>query len=481
MISKNFIKSSAIYTLAGALPMASAIILLPFYIAYLPTEVYGVLTLSLAFSVLVQVIVTYSFDTSLYIHYHEFKNDHQKLSSFISSVFIFMLLSSVAVAGFFSLTGAFIFEFVFSNKTLSFYPHGLISIGIGIFQAIFKVNGNLLQTREKPQVFLWSNVVSFGIIAITSIVGLKLFPGTLIGPLGGRLIAGLLATAWVLARIFREFGFHPQSPWTLTSFSFNAYTFVYQLQQWTINYLDRFLLIPFMSLSAIGIYDFALKCVAPIELLLNGLNASINPKVVKNITTQTSKRSTPEINRYFYGLVSTILLIVCITIIVIPFLLEVVIKKSEYASSIQYIPLLALVFIFKSMRIYFVLPYTVLKKMQRLTMLNFFIALAKIGLMVLFVQRWQLYGVIISAFIAYAIEMFLLWYYLKNDYPMKFNFAKLIAVPLMLFIVILFTETNLDSSYLLLAHLAYGALCIIFLCLAYRNELKLLNPFKILK
>ena len=81
--------------------MASALILLPFYIQYLSTEVYGALQIYLAFSLLVQILVTFSFDTSVYIHYHEFKNDPKKLSVFISSAFVFMLLIGAVISVFF--------------------------------------------------------------------------------------------------------------------------------------------------------------------------------------------------------------------------------------------------------------------------------------------------------------------------------------------------------------------------------------------
>jgi O-antigen/teichoic acid export membrane protein len=481
VISKKFIKSSLIYTLAGALPMASALILLPFYIAYLPTEVYGALSICLAISILIQVIVTYSFDTSLYIHYHEFKNDPARLRPFISSVFIFMLILGFGVAVFFSIAGGFIFNIAFPNSTISFYPYGLISVGVGIFQAIFKVNGNLLQTRGEPTVFLWSNVVSFSITAIATIVGLKMFPGALVGPLGGRLLAGLVSAIWVLARIFREFGFHTQSPWQHTSLSFNAYTFVYQLQQWAINYLDRFLIMFFMPLSTVGVYDFALKCVVPIELMLNGLNASINPSVISLITEQKTKGATVQINRYFYGLVSAILLLVCLTIAAVPLLLDTLIIKSDYARAIPYIPYLALIYIFKSARLYFVLPYSVLKKMQRLTILNFIVTVIKIGLMILLIWYWQLYGLIISAFIAYTIEIILLWYNLKDDYAMRFNVIKLLGIPVFLFLTIITAESLFDDTYSLVLHTFYGIFSVVLLYMVYRNELKMLDPLKFLR
>ena len=121
-----------IYTLGGALPMASAVILLPFYILYLPTEVYGALSVCLAFTYLVQVIVSFSFDSSLFIHYHELKGDAAKLNSFVSSSFVFMLGWGLAVGLVLSVFGQLIFTYVLSDSKISFYPYGILSTGIGI-------------------------------------------------------------------------------------------------------------------------------------------------------------------------------------------------------------------------------------------------------------------------------------------------------------------------------------------------------------
>lgn len=485
LISKKFIKTSFIYTVAGALPMASAIILLPFYIHYLPTEVYGALAICLAFAVFVQIMTTYSFDNSLFIHYHEFRHDKAKLSSFVSSAFIFMLGLGLVIAAVLTLGGQLIFDKIIPNSTLSFFPYGLVSIGIGIFQAIFKVHGNLLQTREKSVTFLWSHVSSFGIIAVTTIVGLKLFPGTLIGPLGGRLLAAFLSANWALFRVFREFGFHFKSPWENTSRSFNAYSFIYQLQQWVINYVDRFIILVFMPVAAmasLGIYEFAIKCLAPIELVMNGLNASVFPQITKLINKQEgSKSSSPEINRYSYGQLSVMMMMICLAILFLPWAIDLFIKKTAYAQALRYAPFLAVIFIFRSMRLYFVVPYNVLKKMKTLTALNLVTSLVKIGLMIILIAKWQLFGIIISTILTYALEMILLWVYLKDDYTMKFNAFKLMIGPFFLFFVIVLIEPFFGATYPTLIHLGYGCICAALLWFSYRNELKLIIPSKFLK
>lgn len=478
-VSKSFLKSSTIYTLAGALPMASAILLLPLYILYLPTEVYGALGICLASAAIVQVITAYSFDSSLYIHYHELKAEPQKLQSFISSSFIFMLAWGVALIAVLGMAGQLIFTTVLSEEGFSFFPYGFMSVGIGVFQALFKVHGNLLQTREKPEAFLWSNVVSFTIIAVTTFVGLKLFPGTLIGPLGGRLMAALLSALWSLFRVFREFGFHFKSPWQYTSVRFNAFTFIYQIQQWVINYLDRFIIlffIPASAMSLVGVYEFAIKCLAPVELLLNGLNASVFPQVIKLIGRQEgSKSSSPEINRYFYGQVSVMMLVICLSIIFLPLLADLFIRKSNYREALEYIPYIAVTFVLRSIRLYFVLPYNILKKMQRLTMINFAVSFLKIILMILMITKWGIFGIIISSALTYAVEIIFLWYFLRRDYAMKFNGLKLVAGPLLLLLVVVMTEPFIPDEYITAGHLSYGVICASLLWFLYRHEFKMIN------
>jgi O-antigen/teichoic acid export membrane protein len=473
LISSKFIKSSFIYTFAGALPMASGIILLPLYVAYLPANVYGALSICLAISTFIQVIVTYSFDTSVFIHYHEFKHDKERLSFFVSSVFIFIIGLGIIVSFFCFIAGGVLYKTLFPHSTISFYPYGYISVGIGLAQAILKVYGNLLQSREQPLSFFWLNIVSFAVITATTVLGLEYFPGTLIGPMGGRLLAGGLAAAWVLFRVFKQYGIHIRSPWQQTSSSFNAFTFAYQFQVWAINYLDRFLMAFFLPLSTVGIYDFAMKCVSPIELILNGLNASVNPKIVSELVQQKEKHSTPEINRYFYGLISIILLMVCVTIAGVPLGLDLFVSNSDYASSLKYIPFLALLYIFKATRLYFVVPFTALKRVRTLTTVSFIVMVIKVILMIVLMYYWKLFGLILSSFIAYFLEHVLLRYNLKKYYTMHFNFFKLVFVPLLLFATILILEWQFGDAYPLLLHIFYGLLCVALLGLAYRNELKL--------
>ncbi|HYF66862.1 MAG TPA: oligosaccharide flippase family protein [Ohtaekwangia sp.] len=480
-ISKGFLKTSLIYTLAGTLPMASAVLLLPFYTDYLTSSEFGALSIYLAFSLLIQYITTYSFDVSLYIHYHEFKKDPPKLASFVGSAFVLMILIGLTVGVLLTLTGDLVFSSVFSDKSISFYPYGLLAAATGIFQALFKVHNNLIQSREKPVTFLWSNVGSFTLIVLFTIAGMIVYPNTLTGPVGGRFLAALIAGSWALIRIFREYGFHFNYPLLKTSFSFNFYTFIYQLMQWVINYFDRIIMVFYLALAQVGVYDFALKCLLIIEFILNGLHNSFYPKIVSFVMNQQSKGSSPEINRYYHGFISVIMMLICVCVFTFPWLIENLVSNPDYQKAIPYLPYIALLYIFRALRLFYAAPYGILKFTKPLPVVYGIVSIAKIGLIILFVQKLGIYGVIAASLISAGLEIILLRFNLGNKFEFRYNFLKVIAAPLTVFIMIIVLEPLFGLKYPTLIHGFYVVTCGVILSWAYRNEIKLINPLKSLR
>lgn len=481
MISKNFIKSSLIYTLTGTLPTATAVILLPLYIANLSTADYGALSIYQVFTLLVQILVTYSFDSSLYIHFHEFKNDTLKLSSFVSSAFVLMLIIGAVVSFFFFIAGDLVFSQIFTESSISFYPYGLIALSTGILQSLLKVYTNLLQSRQKAETFLWANLFNFLFTVSFTVAGITLFPNTLVGPLGGRMLAAIISGGWVLFRVVSEFGLHFNFPLLRSSFSFNLYTFIYQIQQWVINYFDRIIMVFYIPLSGVGVYDFSLKCVLFIELIMNGLNSSFYPKVISVFMAQPHKHSTQEINRYYHGNTAVVMLMVCLTVLIFPLILENFLSsKPAYQQAIAYIPYIASLYFFRTLRLYFAVPYSVLKYMKPLPVIYLIVSAVKIILMVMLLDQLKIYGVIIASFCSLIVEIVLLRITVDTKFSFRYNSLKLILAPSFLFLMILVLEPLFGQQYGLLIHSVYLVSCGILLWWIYRNELKTLNPFKIL-
>jgi O-antigen/teichoic acid export membrane protein len=232
-------------------------------------------------------------------------------------------------------------------------------------------------------------------------------------------------------------------------------------------------------MATVGIYEFAVKCLAPIELLLNGLNASIFPRVIKLITSQTGgKTSTPEINRYFYGQVSVIMLAICASIAGLPWVIEWFVNKSNYFQAVRYIPYLSLLFILRAIRLYYIVPNNVLKRMKRLTVLNLIATLTKVGLMIVLITKYQIFGVIMSSAASYLLEIGLMQYYLRRDYAMEFNGFKLFIAPSILALMIAGLEPIFGNEFPTLLHIGYAIVCCGLLWFSYRREIRLLKSLR---
>jgi O-antigen/teichoic acid export membrane protein len=480
-ISKNFLKSSFIYTVAGSLPVVSAIVLLPFYSANLTTSDFGALSIYLAFTLLIQYITTYSFDISLYIHFHEFRNEPKKLASFVSSAFILMLMIGGVVAAVLTISGDILFKTIFSDRSIRFYPYGLLASATGIFQALLKVHSNLVQSRERPDVFFWSNVTSFLFIMAFTIAGLYMFPHSLAGPVGGRFIAAIIMGVWALQRIFREFGIHFNYPLLRSSFSFNLYTFIYQLLQWVINYFDRILLLFYISLSSIGVYDFGLKCLLIIEFLLNGLHNSFYPRIVSTIINQKEKQSTPEINRYYHGFTSVIMVLICLCILTFPWAIETFVPRKDYHRVVEFVPYLAVLYIFRAIRLYFAVPYGILKHSKPLPGIYIVVSAIKILVIILLVKQYEIYGIVIASVVSAILEIILLKVTIRNRFEFRFNFYKIVGAPVLLFLLIVILEPLYGAEHPYLLHTFYLLACLAMLWWVYRNDIKLIDPRTIIK
>jgi O-antigen/teichoic acid export membrane protein len=306
------------------------------------------------------------------------------------------------------------------------------------------------------------------------------------GPVGGRLLAAIVSGAWALMRIFREFGFHFNYPLIRASFSFNFYTFVYQFLQWVINYFDRIFMVFFLTLAEIGVYDFAIKCLLIIEFILNGLHNSFYPKVVSTVMNQEVKGSAPEINRYYHGFISVILLLICLSILIFPSAIRLLVDlvataKPGYTESIKYIPYISIIYIFRAIRLFYAAPYGILKYTKPLSGIYLIVSVVKIGVMWLAIDRFGLFGVIAASIIASIVEIILLKATLRKIFRFQYNASKIWVAPGIIFITIMILEPLFGTSIPGLIHITYLLMCLGLLGWIYRNEIRLIKPLDILR
>lgn len=455
--------------------MASSIILLPFYISFLSTSELGVLWIYLAFSTFIQILVTFSFDSSIFVHFHEYKTDIAKLKQFISSTFNVMLLIGLGVLMLFLLFGEALFSSVYSNGEISFFPYGLICLVTAVFQSFFKVNNSFLMTSQSPKSYLVANLLLFSLIAIFTIGGLYIFD-SVAGPLVGRLIATMVIGGWAYFRVVSTGGWVLNFALLRQSFEFNFFAFFYQLQQWLMNSFDKILLSIYLPMDQVGVYGFLTSCLIVIEFLLNGFYSSFSGKVVGLLVNQSEKITSIEINRYFYGMTALAMLLVSGFIFVFPFLIRFL--PSDYLQILPFIAVAALIYIFRGTRLYFGIPFSFLKYTRPLPFIYAIISILKIGVIILFVDRFGLNAVILGGLLSYWLEIYLLYLWGRQKITFRFNVYKLIFAPAALALLVLLTEPFFSRSHAIVVHGVYFFVCGVLLVLAFHKELNTLKIFK---
>jgi O-antigen/teichoic acid export membrane protein len=233
-----------------------------------------------------------------------------------------------------------------------------------------------------------------------------------------------------------------------------------------------------LSLADVGVYVFATQCLIALELLMNGLHNSFYPKVVTAVMESGEKQSTLQINRYYHGLTAIVMLAVCMGVLLLPWAIETFVRKQSYQATIPYLPFLATIYFFRTMRLYFTVPYGILKYTKPLPVVYAIVAAIKIILMILLMPSFGVFGVIIAALTSAALEIILLRNSIKDMFRFRFNFFKIVGAPLILFVMIVALEPIMGQSYPYAIHLIYLVSCVGLLWWAYRNEIQLLNPLR---
>lgn len=437
MISGRFLKSTLSYSGAGALPMLSGFILLPFYTNLLSTPDYGLLMLYVGFSLLIQVLVSYSLDAYIGAHYVEVKDDYVKrkvLLSNVAGLLLFIGLSFIIIA---YLIGQPVFDSTFNrSNSLQFFPYGIMSVVTGFFNGFFKVYTYLMVFEKKPGKYFIYNFVNFVLTIAISIAGLYMYPDSLVGPMFGRLLSGVGIFLISLIGVGVQYGI---------SFRFSqlkglhAFCFPYMLYValvWITSNLDRFIINDILSARYVAVFDFAVKCTLLIDFVQGGIVTAINPEVYEIWNKNQSTGTTKETNRYFNTMTALSMVVICGFMIVIPFIIPWFVKKTEYYESFALMGILAGSFATRGLYHYFLSILIYLKKTKMLLIIFAISAAIQLPATWLLTKYFGIGGTVISVLLAKIIQVVILYLKTKKYFTIEINLMKMVYLPALMIAIL---------------------------------------------
>lgn len=454
--------------------MASVVLLIP-YTQNLSVALYGEFAIYISFALLVQILMNFGIDTYLSVHYYDHKDDPDRLKIFLSEITGAIFIIGIVLTIFFLVTGQYLFELVFHNSNgnaaISFYPYGLMSVVTAFFNAFYRTYVNLQVFGDKAIKYFWFAVFNFVVTVVISVIGIYLFPQSLIGPMWGRFLSGVLIFLLSFYFVMKEFGVKFNTSIFPEIRIYCLPVFIFSLLTWVLGYINNFILNHFTGSADVGVYDFALKCTTIVEFAALGLLSSVNPQVYQIWKNKQLKESSKEENRYHHVFSMANLLIIALNILLLPYIIHLFVRNDGYYQSIEYLPLLLVSFIFRGAFNLLMNPIYFFKKTSVLPRIFLFSAIIQITTGVFLVDHFGIWGAVWSFFLVKPLQLILVWMESRKYFTFRFNIVKIIIMPSVycLAIIILYQFTSFS---LLFKNLAQMAFAILLILIVYRREIR---------
>ncbi|HYG39590.1 MAG TPA: hypothetical protein VD908_13265 [Cytophagales bacterium] len=471
MITKNFIKSSFLYTIGGALPMATGFILLPTYVNNLSKEDYSFFIILQILFLFFQTIGILNIDISTQSYYFDYKNDPAKLRRFVGTLVSNMLMTGVVITLFFSLTGPFLFELIFPETAYSFFPYVFIAVIIGVCFSFFKSYSNFLIVRQKPERFFLLSFGNFFLTVILSILLLKLIPDSLVGPVYGRLVPVLIVFCTALVFFIKEFGIHYDKKFTKDIINYSLPSLINVIIIWALGNVDRLIISGQMEKLDLIVYDIAWKIAMILEFVLTGLTNSIYPKIMNSWADFRISKSSVEENRYHHVFTLLTIFLIALLNVASPVILPFLFKKEAYLLAINFIPLLALQFLFRGFFNLYFYPIYYFKRTKSLPRIFILLALIQVTASFTLIYYMGLMGAIAAILISKLIQVILLRQESKKVFTYKFNKVKMLYLPIFYGCLIVSGELLFRESNKIILYASEFLIITLIIGLVYKSEI----------
>jgi len=478
MISKKFITSSFVYSVIGALPLATGFVLLPFYTGYLSTSDFGMLGIYIIFSQLIQILFNFGLDNFIPLSYIDNKDNPTKQRESLSTATV-----SLIILGIFLITTLYFFgnpifgainDMLYHNKGLIFFPWGFMSIVTAFFNSMFKSYTNLLIYQQRPLKYFWMNIFNFAITIGISLTGIYLYPYELIGPMWGRLLSGVGIFVVSFTFFIFEFGISFNKILLRPIFKFCYPLVLYAIIIWIVGNIDHFIIPHYLDFRSVGIFDFAIKCTLIIDFFQNGLTSAIQPKIYNIWKDQNLRESTPEVNRYYNGYTAITLIVLPLFLIVIPTLVPFVVTKPDYDKSFVFLAILSVGFASRGLFTMYISPISYFKKTHLLPGIFIISAILQITLNLILIKHFGLMGAVWTCFIVKIAQVILLYFATRKIFKFKYNRFKQIYLPLTYTVILIMLEYIVPVNLRIYSYIGQFVIIATLISFLYRKELKML-------
>jgi O-antigen/teichoic acid export membrane protein len=390
------------------------VLLIPVYTRYLSPAEYGILGVANAISGFLSMILLLGLDAAVVRHYYDFRDDLRELRSYLSSVWMFMIVLNVIVLTALLVGGPRLFSWLMPGSKVAFWPYialGLVVAGATSFLGVFMA---LLQAQKKVVAYAVAQASRFvGLVGFTLLLLIRYRKGAA-SPLWGELAStGLLVLvfAWLHFRVNgpdgRESSFEPGGqapmisvPKLQAALAFGVPLVPHEMSNWALAVSDRLILTRYRPIEEVGVYVLGYSMAMVMNVLVGALNFAYVPFFLE--TAQNHPRA-----KEIFGSIARLYVVavggVCLVAMLFARGLLNWIAPPAYSKSGGVLVVVLLAFFFLGLYLVTVLPFFHAKRTAKLPLLSGLSAVVNIVLNLLLVPRYGAMAAAWTTLVAYIL------------------------------------------------------------------------------
>lgn len=399
------------------------LLLLPIYTDKLTTEQYGMWSILEISSQILIITFGLRLSTAM-LRFYASEEDKVKKARIVFTAFWASLIS---IGIFNAFTHPFSSDFsAFFFDTREFSTYFTLLIAWTSFEILNQLALDLIRVKERPGLYITATISKFVIVLITNIYLIAFRGMGIEGIILGQLFGSVALFLMTLPFLMRAMSFSIDFKVFREMFNYGFPLIFSGISSFILAVGDRYLVKVFLSYDDVGIYALGYKLSNIIKIVfVQAFQLSFLPIAFNMYHKENANRFFTKVFTYY------VLVIFWAGLALSLFSREIInafATNPDYYDAYLYIPWLTLAICFIGIQNFFMIGIHYAKKTRILATITFFVMLVNVGLNLVLIPRFGLYGAA-AAYIAAGLLMTVLNYRQSQKYyPISYELPKLLMI-----------------------------------------------------
>lgn len=447
---KSAARGTIIYGFANVSIKLIGIILIPIYTnyKYLSKADFGVLGVMDITYQLVIIVFSLSLYQSLARWYYDPEHKYSQKSmhfTVISINAVFCLLSFLVVWNFSSKISGLLFQNADHARVI------WIMFAAACVNIVANVSLVLLRLQEKAVKYSMISMTKLFVTLGLTILFVVYMHRNVQGVYEAMLVGEITGLIMISGDIFRNSELRFEYRKLIQMLGYGFPLMLASVSTVLLNTFDRYSLNYLSDLDAVGTYTLAFRMANSIKIIvISSIQLSLVPMMFKKMGDPDHKRF------YAKSLKYSVYLVMACVLLMSMFSLEIVkvfASNKSYWEAANIIPLLSFSMVFVLMKENVLIGLQITKSSALMGTLIAFTALFNLGLNILLIPNYRIYGAAVSTLVSQMVMFFLFFFVSQKKYPIPYELKNIIS--LIVAGILLYSVSVLSNPWPLLPRLAF--------------------------